>query len=359
MRKAMILFLLITLPFAVISSEKETKKAEKKKFGAVPLPVVAYTPETSFMFGVTGIGYYNRDPDDEDAVQDSIQLSGIYTLKNQFMGMLRADIYPGSEKVLTSVFLAANKAPEMFFGVGNSNSFGKKETYLKTDVKLRAYLGYEVADDVYLGPEFHFWKMNVGSKKKGGLLETLDPDGAEGMMKIGAGIRLLADRRKGTFYPTGGYITEIRALRYGMNGSFFNFFIDHRHYFNVALDHVLAFQLIYNMNTGKVPFQMMAPLGGEEIMRGYYKGSYLDKCMTAFQVEYRFPVFWRFEATAFFSVGNVSQKPFYFDPERTAFAGGLGLRVMIDRKERIPIRFDVAVNREGRFSYYLSLLQAF
>jgi hypothetical protein len=358
MKKTVILFILMVFPLILFSYETEEKNG-KKKFGAVALPIVAYTPETSFMFGATGIGYYNRDPKNKNSVQDTIQLSGIYTLKNQFMGMFRTDFYPVNEKVQTTLFLAANKSPEVFFGIGDSNSDKNKEKYLKEDIKFRAFMGLAINKGIYLGPVFDLWKMDLKKKESGGMLENDNIEGSQGIEKLGFGIRLLADRRDGTFYPLSGFLTEIKVLRYGLQDSFVNFSIDHRHYFNVFKEHVLAFQFIYNIGAGAVPFQMMAPLGGEEMLRGYYKGSYLDKCMVAGQVEYRFPIYWRFEATAFFAAGNVAPKPLSFDPERTAFAGGLGLRLMLDRREKIPIRFDVAVNRDGKFSYYLSIMQAF
>ncbi len=359
MKKIIILFFLISLPFVVISAETAEGKTEKKKFGAVALPVIAYTPETSFMFGATGIGYYNRDPKNSDSIQDTVKISGIYTLKNQFMGVFRTDFYPVNEKILTTLFLAANKSPEVFFGIGDSNNDKNKENYLKQDVKFKAFLGFEINDRVYLGPAFDLWKMEVKKKKPGSMLENDNIEGSKGLEKYGLGIRLLADKREGTFYPTNGFLTEIKMLEYGPSNSFINIFIDHRHYFNIFKEHVLAFQFIYNINAGTVPFQMMASLGGEEMLRGYYKGSYLDKCMVAGQVEYRFPIYWRFEATAFFATGNVAPKPLSYNPENTAFAGGVGMRIMLDRREKIPVRFDVAVNREGMFSYYLSIMQAF
>jgi hypothetical protein len=358
MKKAVILFILMVFPLILFSYEQK-KKNEKKKLGAVALPIVAYTPETSFMFGATGIGYYNREPENRNSVQDTIKLSGIYTLKNQFMGMFRTDFYPVNEKILTTLFLAANKSPEVFFGIGDNNNDKNKEKYLKEDIKFKAFMGIAVNKGIYLGPAFDIWKMNIKKKKSQGMLENDSIEGADGIEKYGFGIRLLVDKRDGTFYPLNGFLTEIKVLRYGMERSFINFFIDHRHYFNVFKEHVLAFQFIYNINAGTVPFQMMAPLGGEEMLRGYYKGYYLDKCMIAAQVEYRFPIYWRFEATAFFATGNVAPKPLSFNPERTAFAGGVGLRLLLDRREKIPVRFDVAVNREGKFSYYLSIMQAF
>jgi hypothetical protein len=359
LRYALVILVFLALPPTLSGNETKEEEKKKKQFGFVPLPVVAYTPETSLMLGLKGIAYYNRAPEKKDSVQDSIQVGGIYTLKKQFMGMVRTEFYPFTEKIMVTMFLTGNKAPEVFFGIGDDLDEDTSENYLKVDIRYRAFLGFALARGIYVGPAFDFWKMNVRNTKSGGMLDTSGIKGADGIETFGVGLRVHIDRKKGIHYPLGGFMTEVKALRYGTKESFYNIYIDHRHYFRIAGEHVIAVQALYNINRGEIPFQLMASLGGEEIMRGYYKGAYLDTCMLSAQVEYRFPIFWRFMGVAFFGVGNVAPGPFAFDPERTAFAGGLGLRIILDKREKIPIRFDAAVNREGRFNYYFSILQAF
>jgi len=172
-------------------------------------------------------------------------------------------------------------------------------------------------------------------------------------------VKVLIDRKKGTFYPTAGFSTELKGLRYGFEESFYSLTLDHRRYMSVYGDHVLAYQFLFHTSAGEVPFQMMAELGGPEMMRGYFEGRYLDRCYAAGQVEYRFPVYRRLEGAAFFSAGSVAPEITGFEAHRIALAGGAGLRVIIDKNERVPIRLDFAINREGGMSFYLSLLQAF
>lgn len=347
------------LPVSAISDEQEDKKPNKKKFGIVPLPIIAYAPETSLMFGLKGIFYHNQNPEEENSLQDSIQVGGVYTLNEQFMGMIQTEFYPYHKKIKVSMFLGFNKSPEMFFGIGDDYNEDDSENYLKEDIHYTAFCGFELTRGLYAGPAFDLWYMDVKDTRSGGMLDTLDNSGANGMLAFGAGIKVVLDTRNGTFYPLSGFLTEINLMRYDIESSFLHFSLDHRHYFNLYREHVLAFQITYTINVGRVPFQLMSSLGGESMLRGYYKGSYLDNCSIAAQIEYRLPVIWRIEVAFFFAAGNVGPGAFSFDPVKTAFAGGLGLRIMIDKKEKIPIRFDVAVNREGIFSYYLSILQAF
>lgn len=53
---------------------------------------------------------------------------------------------------------------------------------------------------------------------------------------------------------------------------------------------VLAFDVYANMNWGDVPWDMMATLGNNKRMRGYFQGQYRDKVMAGVQAEYRWHI---------------------------------------------------------------------
>ena len=93
-------------------------------------------------------------------------------------------------------------------------------------------------------------------------------------------------------------------------------------------------------------------------MRGYYSGRYLDKIFTAFQVEYRFPVFWRFSAVLFGGLGQVAPTfgDFAFDSMKAA--AGAGLRFTIQKEPKMNLRLDFAFSPEG-FQFYFNLMEAF
>ena len=128
--------------------------------------------------------------------------------------------------------------------------------------------------------------------------------------------------------------------------------LDLRHYFPIRPSHTLAFQGVLNVTTGDVPFQKLSSLGGQNIMRGYYLGSYRDKNMVALQMEYRvIPVWWRLGLVGFLGFGDVSDSVKSFEIGDFKYSAGLGLRFQFDPEERINIRVEYAFGRDSSGGY--------
>lgn len=94
-------------------------------------------------------------------------------------------------------------------------------------------------------------------------------------------------------------------------------------------------------------------------MRGFVQDKYRDKHYAAFQTEYRFPMFWRIGGAVFGSVGDVSSKISNFNLSDLKKAGGIGLRVNIEKKQHINLRIDIAHNSDKETNLYINLLEAF
>src|SRR5262249_53277995 len=72
---------------------------------------------------------------------------------------------------------------------------------------------------------------------------------------------------------------------------------------------VFAFRQILSWDTpdkgSSVPFFMLTPLGGSDVLRGFYAFRFQDLKMMAFQAEYRFEITPRWEVAALFDAGKV------------------------------------------------------
>jgi len=68
----------------------------------------------------------------------------------------------------------------------------------------------------------------------------------------------------------------------------------------------------------------MEELGGADMMRGLYGGRFTDKCLMAYQAEYRRFLFWRIGMVGFASMGEVASTPgrFELDSFHYAYGGG-------------------------------------
>ena len=101
--------------------------------------------------------------------------------------------------------------------------------------------------------------------------------------------------------------------------------------------------------TGDPPFYRLPNIGGISVLRGLYDGRFRDKTMAAVQAEYRFPI-WKIVGGAVFAgVGEVAERPADLSLADLKLAGGLGLRVTLDPKERINLRIDLGFSHYGIF----------
>lgn len=93
-------------------------------------------------------------------------------------------------------------------------------------------------------------------------------------------------------------------------------------------------------------------------MRGYPEGRYRDDIAVQGQLEYRFPIVWRFGGVVFGAAGQVASSIAEIDLSGLPLAGGIGLRFAVNPEENINIRIDLAFTREGP-GFYVNLREAF
>jgi outer membrane translocation and assembly module TamA len=94
-------------------------------------------------------------------------------------------------------------------------------------------------------------------------------------------------------------------------------------------------------------------------MRGFFEGRFRDKHYLAAQAEWRQPVYKRIHASAFIAAGEVASSLSSFSNRRIKVAGGGGIRLLLNPKESVFVRFDYAWNNEGSGGFYIRIYDAF
>ncbi len=155
----------------------------------------------------------------------------------------------------------------------------------------------------------------------------------------------------------------ITGLAGGSSYSFTTILSDTRIYRPINSRDVLAAQLLGQFNTGNVPFNQLALLGGESIMRGYYLGRFRDNNQIATQVEYRFlplPLGFtkRWGAALFAGTGTVFPNVRSLSVNNWVWSAGGGVRFLLFPKKDIFTRLDVAFTQEGP-GFYIFIGEAF
>ena len=123
--------------------------------------------------------------------------------------------------------------------------------------------------------------------------------------------------------------------------------------------HVVAWQAQLVGIDGAAPFDQLPLVGGGEILRGYELGRYRDRWLAATQAEYRTPSFRRVGAVAFAGAGLVAPSFRALASQRVLPTYGVGLRALLNSRQRTTVRADFGRGRPGSSGLYLGLGQAF
>ncbi len=119
----------------------------------------------------------------------------------------------------------------------------------------------------------------------------------------------------------------------------------------------MAVQARLQLASGDVPFYMLPTFGGEHSLRGVLEGRWRDRTALSFQAEYAMPLVWRLGVGVFGGAGQAAPRPDALAWERFVPAGGVGLRLTVDRADRVILRIDRGVSR-GSANWYLSIGEA-
>jgi outer membrane protein assembly factor BamA len=315
---------------------------------------MAYGAAGSYIFRWPGSG-----ADDRPSTLSPIL---IYTQEKQFFAQLKSVVYLKDESYLAELNFKLQDYPDKFFGIGPGAATTDRESYTSRSSSLAFTLQKKIRESLNIGIQYNYTQWKITDYESDSLLSSgTIPGSREGML---SGLNLIAnlDTRDNIFAPGRGEWFVFNARFYNkVLGSDFNFnslSIDLRKYFPLFSSHVLALRTVVRSQSGTVPFQELARLGGQYLMRGYYDGRFRDRNLAALQLEYRLPLFWRLGMVGFASAGNVADHWSRFDFNHLKYSYGFGFRYVFDRKEKIYIRIDFGFGKDES-GFYLSVFEAF
>lgn len=354
-------FFFFMLNGSLMAQSRIQKWQEKKnRFFAVPL--VSYAPETNWSFGITS-QYLIRFRNDSVSSPSITGLTFLYTLNKQYILNPNWDFFFLKNKYRATGAFVYQRYPDSFFGIGNNTFESNKERYTADYLLLKQRFVKQLTKGFFLGVQYRFENAYKLKTVANGVFEQQNVIGRNGYTASGVGMAAIYDTRDNILFPFKGYYITLSNHFYpswlGTQYPITNINIDARYYWNFYKSHVLANNIYTNFNFGDTPFRMMAQLGGQNIMRGYFQGRYRDNNMIAMQTEYRFPIYWRFMGVAFVGVGDVFSSANQLSLNQLKVSGGGGLRFTVDAKERINLRFDYAWGRFQSKGFYLSISEAF
>lgn len=342
----------------------DTSDISKPQF--LVYPTIAYAPETSWEFGLSSVFVFYANRDTTNRLSE-INGFTFVTLEKQYGVWFDHALYSQNNNWFSLGRLKFQSFPLLYYGIG-ANSPDEHIAQVNANlVQIKERVLRKVYKSLYAGLEVDYQQLSsVEFIPYRELLEEY-PLGSAGSSNLGIGAGILYDNRHNILNVRDGFFSELAFLNYhhawGSNHSFTSIISDTRIYRPMNKRDVLAFQLLGQFNIGAAPFNQLAMLGGENIMRGYYLGRYRDNNQVAMQAEYRLlPLPWSFTrrwGAAFFAgTGTVFNDVHTISRNNFVWSAGAGLRFLLFPKKDIFTRLDLAFTPEGT-GIYIFIGEAF
>jgi hypothetical protein len=331
----------------------------------IAYPTFSFSPETSWEVGLSTLYVYYAKKDTANRLSE-INGFTFYTFRGQYGVLFDHALYSDQNRWSFLGRVKYQTFPLQYYGIG-PNTPSEAEATIDTrmlNIKERALK--KVAQNLFTGVEVDFQRLSgVEFLQKDRTITK--PIGHKGSANLGFGAGILYDDRRNVLNVRDGAFAELALLHYdkiwGSDFGFTSILSDNRLYKSLSSRNVLALQAYGQFTVGQAPFNQLALLGGESLMRGYYAGRFRDRNQLAAQAELRMlPLRLGFTrrlgAAVFGSAGSVFNEFNQLSLGNFVVAGGAGLRFLLFPKKDIYSRIDFAVTKEGS-GLYIFIGEAF
>lgn len=339
-------------------------------------PAIGYTLQTGFAAVVSAnavIYKKHRTAKDSTSLPSIVAASLSYSQKRQIIVPLQAVLYFNNNKTILVSDWRYLKYPTYTYGLGMGTS-PQDSTLLNFQYfKFHTSLLFEVKPQIFIGAGYsldYFWHISQVYKKPG--IESDFEKYGYGATSLSSGIsfNLLRDTRDNSINAyKGSYANLLLIPRFQFLGSdnfWTSLLLEYRTYmrFPNNSNNILAFWS-YNWFTlsGTPPYLMLPSTGWDKTFntgRGYIQGRFRSNNMLDAEAEYRVPLtrnglFGMVLFTNFESLSNIDTWHF----TSIAPAGGLGLRIKLNKFSRTNIAIDYGWGRQGSKGFFVNLGEAF
>ena len=344
------------------TSAKDSSFYKRK---TIIFPVIASAPETSVQLGAVVMHFFKHGKSHSLTRTSYLQALGSFTFNKQFNIGLSHHVFFDREKYISTGSLIFSKFPENFYGLGNQSLKDSQETVSYYSINVTERILRKVYKKLFIGAQYSFVRLFDVSFQAPERFSNESIIGKQGGNVSGLGPSIIWDSRSSVLNSFSGSYVEISSYfnrtALGSDFNFNSYVFDARKYIPLKNKKgILALQAYVNLHTGQTPFRQLSMLGGNSIMRGYYAGRYRDNDLAAVQAEYRSPLFiankWGF--VLFAAAGEVAPvvKDFKVDAIKPTY--GAGLRRVINKKENLNLRIDVAFGNNTS-AFYLTIAESF
>jgi outer membrane protein assembly factor BamA len=371
---ALLTFVLASLQFSLAQDSTATNADTLSKFDAtnkkmenlfkiIPVPLYSYSTEAGHTFGLAKFNLI--DLSKYDTLSPASRISEVLTFstKGRVNISVSTDLNWHQGKFMVIGYINYKQQPEYMLGIGNDVSVDNVEQVSTTRFKFVNYGLMQVVKNLYIGIGVDLTNYTDIKTDGTSFLIRDNVSGLKGGTSTGLGFTAIYDSRDNRYNAYKGAMVAFKTMTFpswmGNPYLYSSYNLDIRKYFNPWLKHVIALQATTSCRTGDVPFYELAMLGGEDQMRGYYKGALRDKVLVDGQMEYRMPVWKMLGVTGFIGTGRVAHSYSDFAWDGFWLSYGAGLRIRVDTKHNTNLRLDWGFGPNGVNGFYINFAEAF
>ncbi|MDG1332702.1 MAG: hypothetical protein P8P74_10250 [Crocinitomicaceae bacterium] len=327
-----------------------------RKLKVLPVPAFGYSPETRYYVGAVCL--FTMNPYQDGLTRTSTaKVEFNYTWNRQIILEGEIDYFFKEEKWFLGSNIHYSKYPDQYFGIGAETLDSDGVLFQSNRLKLDVELSKKVLPKTFLGGGIRYFNYS-------NIISLSDSTSLQSELTNFSDIEIKADffkdDRNRILTPTTGSFYKLTAGINYANDFYLHLLADARKYFSFGKkkNNLFAARFLQTSTIGNAPFYDLAILGGDRIARGYFYGRFRDLHLSTIQAEYRSPYLWRLGLAAFggtslvYGTGPLSSQS--VKPNV-----GVGLRFLVDKKDRTNLRFDYAIGRDGQSGFYVSFGESF
>lgn len=336
--------------------EKQSDTDESKKFVAAPL--IFSAPAFGNGFGAMGLYFYKPKSAGDKSPPSTVTMVGAYSdTDSYFLGIFnQGHLYDDHWR------------PK--FGYANGKINNNFDIPVLGDVKFSAEinalfgrLDWRWRGDTFLGAKAGV--VDVQYKAKNAAAEDYFKfyeveDNASGQL----GMVVNYDSRDNTRYPHKGALAEadftVVPEWLGSEQGYYSLALQANGYQQLKPGRILALRAYGRFTPEDTPYVGLSTLGQRSDLRGYTAGEKVAENLISTQAEYRWMFKPKWGVVGFAGVAtlydggvdNVNSDNIYY-------SGGVGLRYVLHKENRVNFRVDFAWGEDDDSGYYVSMAEAF
>jgi outer membrane protein assembly factor BamA len=362
----------------VFKKDTSVQNVERKKhhIQISVFPAIGYTLQTGFAAVVSAnavIYKKHRSLKDSTSLPSTVTASLSYSQYNQVIAPVQTVLYFNNNKTILVSDWRYLKYPSYTYGLGINTSPADQDQLDYQYLKLHQSILMQVHPHMYIGAGYafdYFWDVEEENPKPGDQSDFEKYGSGSTALASGISLNYLYDTRDNPINAYRGIYTNVQLIpRFSFLGSQSNWtslLLEWRGYqrFPSNSNNILAFWS-YNWFTlgGKPPYLMLPSTAWDKSFntgRGYIQGRFRSNNMIDAEAEYRIQLtrnglFGMVVFANFESFSNINTWTF----PGIAPAGGVGLRIKLNKYSRTNIAIDYGWGRQGSQGFFVNLGEAF